>query len=825
MITVHYHRFDNDYEDVSLWTWDQADERHPDEQELFPDGFDEFGPRFHLDPGLYGAGGGAKAIGLVPRLRRSWEYKDGGDRIWTPPLGGEIWILSGDPNVYRDRPDVAPRVEYAWLREQKVVTARLSHGMTLGELVPGAFEIKSPHGDVYTVEAVRALDPDDGRAHLIELILADKPVENGELLLLVEGYRPSAIERRRANGDLDKRYRGVSFGAICSPEKTVFRVYSPTAHGVHVVLYDNPSGPGGRMRLQLESRGDGVWEHELEGDHHGRHYMLYVEAVGASANREVVDVYTRCATGRGGRGKIVDPHRLDPTGFRPLHRPQTIRRPTDAIIYEMHVRDFTIHESSGVPAEKRGKYLGVAEAGTRLPGADVYTGIDHLKELGVTHVQLLPVQDFEREKDKYNWGYMTVNFFSPEGWYASDPESDSRVREMKALVKALHDAGIRVVMDVVYNHTGHSSAFESIAPGYYHRLREDGTFWNGSGTGNEFRSEAPMARKFIVDCCRYWMDEYGVDGFRFDLMGLIDLDTMKAVRDELQYHNPTILVYGEPWAAVSPEDAGIGHPTSKEAIAGTGIGGFNDHFRNALKGDPEGSGKGYIQGGSDRDSIKPGIEGAIHDWSAEPSEAIQYADCHDNLCLYDKIKETCPNASRASRIKIQALALGILAISQGVMFVHGGSEFARTKKGHPNTYDQPDEYNQFDWTRKKAYHELFVYTREMIALRREHAVFRLGSRVEIEKRLAFHDGLCPTNRSIALTIDGLGLEDEEWTTALVLINPHGKDREFKLPEGTWDVYTQGMIASRKKLFSAREKVIVPAHGLTVAAKQVAKPAG
>ncbi|MCC5875201.1 MAG: type I pullulanase, partial [Candidatus Sumerlaeia bacterium] len=517
--------------------------------------------------------------------------------------------------------------------------------------------------------------------------------------------------------------------------------------------------------------------------------------------------------------RIIDLRRTDPPGFREHKRPPFSGRPTDAVVWEFHVRDFTIDPSSGVADEKRGKYLGAAMRGTVSPDSRLKTCIDHLVELGVTHVQVLPLQDFDNKEHEefYDWGYMPVNFSSPEGWYASNPRDELRIRELKEMVMAFHEAGIRVILDVVYNHTAAAAGFERMVPGYYHRRHRDGSYWNGSGCGNEIRSEAPMARRFIVENCRYWAEEFGMDGFRFDLMGLVDFETMCAVRDEIHKFDPTLLVYGEPWAATGPDGTGIERITDKWTVAGSGIGAFNDHFRNALKGPPDGDEPGFIQAGTHRDAVIGGIMGGIHDWAHSPADAVQYATCHDNLTLWDKIDICTPQASAEEKIKMQMLAIGILAVSQGMMFLHGGMEFGRSKFGHHNSYNAPDRVNRIDWRRKALFPKLYDYTRGMIRLRLAHPVFRLADREEVERRLVLHQDLCPSGPCIAFSLDGSDLEGETWSRALVLINGAAWDRTFKLPDGTWSVYTYAIAAGNSRLGSLSDSVAVPARGMVVLA--------
>ncbi|MBX7244761.1 MAG: type I pullulanase, partial [Candidatus Sumerlaeaceae bacterium] len=510
-----------------------------------------------------------------------------------------------------------------------------------------------------------------------------------------------------------------------------------------------------------------------------------------------------------------------PVGFRPIKRPTFGTALPDAVIYQLHVRDFTIDKNSGVSEKNRGKFLGLTETGTRLPGdPKVKTGLDHLRELGVTHVQLQPIQDFDNDEDHptYNWGYMTAFFNSPEGWFASDHRGAARIAEFKKLVQALHDAGIGVIMDVVYNHTGTQNTLEFIAPGYYLRMRDDGSFWNGSGTGNEVRSEAPMARQFIVDSLKFWAEEYGVDGFRLDLMGLIDLDTLKEAKVSLEKINPNILFYGEPWAATGPDGSGAARLTYKDVIKGTGIAAFNDHFRDAIKGSPDGKDAGYVVNGDRRDALVKGIAGSIDDWTASPVEAINYASVHDNLDLWDKLKVSAPGTSDEDRAKMVMLAGGILAVSQGAPLFHCGVDFCRDKKGNNNSYNAGDEVNQIDWSRKKTYGNVNAFFQGAIAIRRAHPVFRMKTAEDVRKRLKFVNTDLPDPKAVVFTLDAAGLDNEPWNKVAVFINPTASPLKFKLPfEGEGAIQMQNGKASTVPLGRATGTVEAGPHSMTLVA--------
>ncbi|MEO8377357.1 MAG: type I pullulanase, partial [Candidatus Sumerlaeota bacterium] len=608
-------------------------------------------------------------------------------------------------------------------------------------------------------------------------------------------------------------------GAIYTKEHTTFRAFSPLADSISVLLFDAVTGTSGRTELPMQPAGKGVWEIEKAGDFEGKFYRLKVHTP-QLGDQEINDPYATNTTGNDGNARITDLRAQDPGEFRPIKRPFS-KTQASAIIYQLHIRDFTISESSGVGAAKRGKFEGFVQPGTTLPGKpDIKTAIDHLKELGVTHVQLQPLEDFDNNESnpEYSWGYMTAFFDSPDGTFASDIRTAARVKEFKMMVKALKDANIAVVMDVVYNHTGEQNTFERLAPGYYHRMRDDGSFWNGSGTGNEFKSESPMGRKFIIDSCKFWVEEYGVDGFRFDLMGLIDKETMTQLRAELTKINPSILLYGEPWAATGPEGTGLGRIMYKDQVRGSGLAAFNDNFRDALKGSTEGDDGGYVQNGSRRDAVIKGIAGSVDDWASSPNEVVNYVSVHDNLDLWDKLEVSTGGAPEAERIKMVELAGAILATSQGSMLLHGGTDFCRYKQGNKNSYNAGDEINGIDWSRKDTYHAVNRYYQGLIALRRAHPVFTLGSAEEIHKRLKFETA--PSQNAIAFTINGEGLKDELWKKACVFINPDPSPVKFTVRGGgVWKVFVHGGKATLSPIIEGESAdITVDGRSLTVIAQ-------
>lgn len=601
-------------------------------------------------------------------------------------------------------------------------------------------------------------------------------------------------------------YDGSDLGAEWSKTRTKFRVWAPLADEVHLVFYRD--GLGGRPAgLWPMARAEqGTWVREVEGEWHGVYYTYRVRH--GATTHEVVDPYAKAVGANGLRGMVVNLAKTNPSGWSRDRKPP-FRRPTDAIIYELHVRDATIHPSAG--AKYPGKFLGLTERG--LPyGA----GLDHLREMGVTHVHLLPVFDFasvdetKPNKRHYNWGYDPLNYNAPEGSYSADPfDGALRIREFKQLVLALHRAGIRVVMDVVYNHTYHGaeSHFHRLVPGYYHRQNAEGGFSNGSGCGNEIASDRSMVRKMIVDSVVYWAREYHIDGFRFDLMGLHDLETMRAIREALDKVDPSILIYGEGWTG---GDSPL--PWKKRAMktnirALDRVAAFSDNIRDAIKGPVMEHGKGgFVQGVPGlEEAIKAGVVAQVRHsqvayphgdawhgpWAEEPWRCVTYDSCHDNHTLWDKLALTAPDAPPALRLRMNKLAAAIVLTSQGIAFLHAGEEFARTKKGVENSYNKPDSINALDWRRKQRFADLVGYYRGLIALRKATPEFRMASADEIRERLTFLPG-APAG-VVAFLIAG------NKRHVVVVYNANRHAVTINMPVAKWSIVVDGNRAGTRPL--------------------------
>jgi len=598
----------------------------------------------------------------------------------------------------------------------------------------------------------------------------------------------------------------VHLGTLYSPRQTTFRVFAPTAAQVRLVLADAVDSGVGLAEFELTPVGRGIHETSVDGDLVGKYYAYKLSGVGFDSRREITDIYATCTQNRGVRSLIVNLKRTDPPGFRQqkYQRPES---PADAVIYEMHVRDFSI--AAGSEIKQKGRYLGLTESGTHLPGEPtICTGIDHLAELGVTHVQLMPIQDFDNDETsaRYNWGYMPMHFNSPDGWYASEVQGPVRIRELKQAIQAFHERRIGVILDVVYNHTASRAGFEQWIPGYYFRKTLTGQFANGSGCGNEFRSESPMARKFILDSLKFWVSEYRVDGFRFDMMGLIDLTTMKQIRDELAQVHPGILIYGEPWA-VGPTP--LRPITDARHTRGTGIGAFNGPFRSAIRGDHDGGKCGFIQKGDRADGVAKGLIGGIDDWTVDPTDSINYFEGHDNLTVWDKLIQSVPDETEDVRRRMMRFAALILLSSQGTILLHAGQEFCRTKFGNRNSYNAPDEINRVDWTLKKRYADVWAYHRGMIALRIAHPLLRLRTRSEVQERATVEADV--NDRFLVYRLNGSGLGGETTHEMLVLLNGDSAPVPYALPEGRWDIHADADRAEVEPLRRAVSHVTIPAH--------------
>lgn len=621
-------------------------------------------------------------------------------------------------------------------------------------------------------------------------------------------------------------YTGNDLGAVYSPKMTRFKVWAPEAESVKLNLYKQGEGDNLIEQHIMKKSANGTYVFEKQGDCNGIYYTYTV--VNHGEEQEAVDPYTKAAGVNGQRGMVINLAKTNPQGFEldGYRNPEHI---TDAIIYEGSVRDFTMDESSGV--FHNGKFLGLTEANTTNHFGEA-TALDYISGLGVTHVQILPAFDFEtvdekNQKAQYNWGYDPDNYNVPEGSYAVSPYDGAvRIQEMKQMVLALHSRGIGVIMDVVFNHTYRrdDSNLQKIVPGYYYRSDETG-YTNGSGCGNEVASDRPMVQKLIVDSLIYWAKEYHIDGFRFDLMGVLDIDTMNVIAERLKEIRSDIYLYGEGWNGGPSSLAEEKCAFKASAKKMPGIGMFNDDIRDTIKGSVfYDDHLGFVNGGTHlENALRYGITGAVahpqvdydaygsKPWAKEPGQSINYVSCHDNYTLWDKLSVSCPEASEEKKKAMNRLCAAIVFTSQGVPFIQAGEEFLRSKplpekKGFAeNSYNMPDTVNSIKWDNIHEYPDMIAYYKGLMALRKAHPVFRMQSEAEMTQNLCFLSDT-PEN-VVAYLLKGKGADDTP-ENILVIFNGNDEEILYNLPEGKWKILVDDKTAGADGKKNISEKADV-----------------
>ena len=610
-----------------------------------------------------------------------------------------------------------------------------------------------------------------------------------------------------------------------SPKATTFQlITSPDVKKVNVLLSDNDSDdPTQQLVKQMKRVGAGKWKLTVKSDLKGKYYLFSVYNQAQPDNSP--GVFAKAVGVNGKRGAIVDLNETDPEGWADDVRP-ALKNPCDLVIYEMHHRDFSMDISSGI--EHKGKFLALTE-----PKA-----IDYLTRLGINAIHILPSFDYasvdESRPDvpQFNWGYDPLNYNVPEGSYSTDArDPKARIREFKQMVQALHKAGIRVILDVVYNHTFDiaGSNFQKTYPDYFFRKTAEGKYSDGSGCGNETASEKPLMREFMKESVEYWVKEYHIDGFRFDLMGIHDIETMNAIRAAVDQIDPSIYIYGEGWSAGS-----CAYPEAKLAMKANtkqlnGIGAFCDDMRDALRGPFSDDHKGGFLVGvpGQEESIKFGIVGAIDHpqiditmvnyskaaWTNEPSQMVAYVSCHDDMCLTDRLRATVPYITDDELIRLDLLAQTAVLTSQGVPFILSGEEMLRDKKGVHNSYRSPDSINRFDWNNLKRYPQVFDYYSGLISLRKQHPAFRMGSADEVRKHLVFLDA--PAGVVAYQLKDNAG--GDSWKNIIVILNSQKTPQTVNVPEGSYTmVVANGKVnAGGIGLVSGKTVTVAPQSALIV----------
>lgn len=841
VVKLHYYRFDNKYDNWDVWAWKDNGAAYSFEK-------DEFGVVATINIGSLKKD---ENIGFIVRKsdwsdREQSNLNDGNRTVSKTCINADgqvdVYVVQGEKGDFFtiDEAELAkePKIFSAKIDTLKTVSFKTSFEVTDTSTI----QIIDKDGQVLEIEDV-TMSSDNKNG--VVTVKENMDFANNSYTLKVVGPTGNYIEgsvtlgKIFASDDFADMYTyDGELGALYKKDSTKFVVWAPTAKDVKLALYGTK---GSKLENTAEKVIDmiagenGTWYYEESGDLNGVYYNYIVDGT------EATDPYAKAVGVNGQRGMVINLDETDPTGWEVEYRPE-LEDATDAVIYEMHIRDFTIGDDSGVSLEYKGKFKGVWQSGTTIPNTDIKTGIDHLKELGVNTVQLIPVFDHKSIDEtnlstpQFNWGYDPQNYNAVEGSYSTDPYNASiRITEFKELIQALHSAGIRVTMDVVYNHTGltETSNLNQIVPNYYYRQTESGAFSNGSGCGNELASERAMVRKFIVDSVVYWAKEFHLDGFRFDLMALHDAETMRQVRLALDNINPKITIIGEGWtggdSTLSSDEQSLKANMGKN-FGDMQIAAFNDDIRDGIKGHVfTDTAPAFVNGGQGfEETIKFGIVASTPNdqidtskvannseaWAAQPYQTVNYASAHDNLTLHDKLKTTNPDASEEEIVAMNKISAAIVLTSQGIPFMLSGEEFARTKVNedgsfNENSYNASDAVNEIGWTRKAEYSDLFNYYKGLIQLREKHKAFRMNSTEEIQENLKFLD--VEDSNVVAYTLNGSAVNDY-WNNIAVMFNSNKEAVDVNIPEGEWVVVVNGEKAGVEALAEVSgSKVTVPAQ--------------
>ena len=806
-VKIHYHRFDGNYEGWNLWLW--GDGKDGAAYEF--NGTDDFGAVCETTiSGLKGS----TQLGFIVRYKE-WERKDVDmDRFVDISDGTiEIYLAEGDSAIYteKEKVDLSAKITGATLNRANLIDFSVNIAKDFAKLTDFSdFKVVDNEGKEHEVKKVSSTDT-SGPSLNGYLVTTEDLDLSKSYTLQIKGYRDLGVtlgDVLSSSSFADMyTYEGDDLGVTYKKEASTFKVWAPTASNVELNLYKEGNGDN-KISTTPMTRGDkGVWSLEVKEDLNGVYYTYSVTVAGK--NNEAVDLYARSTGVNGERGLVFDLEATNPEGWEKDKRPE-LKSAADSIIYELHVRDLSSDASSGI--KNVGKFLGVAEIGTKNSDGKS-TGLDHIKELGATHIHFLPIFDYgsvdetKLDEEQFNWGYDPMNYNVPEGSYSTDPyHGEVRVNELKQMVQTLHKNNLRVVMDVVYNHTysADNSNFTKTVPNYYYRF-SNGKYSNGSGCGNETASERSMVRKYIVDSVVYWAKEYHIDGFRFDLMGIHDIETMNAVKKALKEVDPSIIVYGEGWSA---GDCGIDESlraVKANISAVEGVAAFSDDIRDGIKGSVfDSSDRGFVTGKEGmEETIKFGVVGSVKhsqvktpqalSWASAPTQTITYESAHDNLALWDKIASSNPNDREEDRLKMNLLGGAIIYTSQGIPFMQAGEEILRSKVREDGTFDEnsyksSDAVNSLKWYTKTTNETAFLYYKGLIALRKQHSAFRMETREQVEKNIKFIEDV--DKNVVAYTLGNEG-NNESAKQICVIYNANKENTTVKIPKGTWKVYVKG----------------------------------
>lgn len=829
-LNVHYYREDGNYQDSEAMGFKK--ENAPGSYPYVET--DDFGVVYHIGlagedkEGQYGlnlyVNGKADAS-----VSRQIDLSKAVDNVL------DVYVVEGKSQVWyeKDQVNYDPAILTADFSEDttKQIDISLSKPIdTREEATVSKFKVTDESGKEYGV--LKLWNETPGEVTTTKVILQEELSLSHTYTLSYEGYIacPVAISKAFSAPAFEEEfsYDGDDLGAVYTSKQTSFKVWAPTAEKVVINFYEKGEGDCLIESVDMTKQEKGIWSYEKSGDANGIYYTYSVTVDGST--KEAVDPYAKAVGVNGNRGMVVDLDSTDPKGFDKDVRPE-FDKMTDAIIYELHIRDLSSDSSSGI--EHTGKFLGLTETGT-TNSEGLATGLDHMKDLGITHVHLLPSFDYatvdesDLDREQFNWGYDPKNYNVPEGSYATDPYDGAvRVKEYKEMVQALHENGIRVVMDVVYNHTFNTeeSNFQKIVPDYYYRKNKE-LYSNASGCGNETASERAMMRKFMVDSVVYWAKEYHVDGFRFDLMGIHDIDTMNAIRAALDEVDPSILIYGEGWTSGDSTLPETKRALKKNISLMEGIAAFSDDIRDGIKGNVfDALDKGFVNGGENMaNAIKYSVTGATENsqvdydsyeksngaWAGAPTQTINYVSCHDNLTIWDKLAISNPEDSVEDRVKMNKLASAIVFTSQGIPFIQAGEELLRSKELEDgtfseNSYNLPDSVNAIKWDSKGEHMDVYEYYKGLIALRKAHPALRMTTTKEVQDNLNFIE--TKDESLVAYTIDN-SPNKETAESILVAYNAAKEEKVLSLPQGNWEVYVTGEKAGTESITTVKDEVTV-----------------
>lgn len=800
-LRLHYHREDGDYDGWDAWLWEEGKDggAYDFEEE---DG--EMVATKELTPGT-------TSVGFIIRTK-DWAKDVDEDQFIdiSEMVSGAVDIyvesgVEGYTKEYGEDAVVGTKVKKARYDGEGSVEVTMT-GEIEGD-TDSAFSVKGLEGTV-AIDSVEA-----GKDNTYQVKLAEPLEDAKSYTIIFEGNEYKIIMPNIYSTDAFEEkytYTGDDLGATWTKEKTTFRVWAPTADAVKVNLYESgtPDTDDLVEQITMEQDVNGTWVASKEGDLNGVYYTYLVTVNGAE--NEACDPYARTTGVNGKRAMVIDLSSTNPEGWDEDTDPHAGNNITDDVIYELHIRDLAMDENSGI--KNAGKFLGLTETGTTTPNGTP-TGIDHIKDLGITHIHLLPVYDYASvdetalDEPQFNWGYDPENYNVPEGSYSTDPyHGEVRVKEMKQMVKSLHDNDLSVIMDVVYNHVYNAGSFNFnlIVPDYFSRVDENGTYSNGSGCGNDTASERSMVRKYIVDSVCYWADEYHIDGFRFDLVGLLDTDTINEIVEEVHKDHPNVIFYGEGWELDTTTTKDCTLATQKNSEETPDFAYFSDTIRDLLKGHVfDTSTIGYVSGETgDEEEVEKCFMGAS-DWCKSPTQTINYISCHDNMTLIDRITRSTTGASKEDRVKMNNLAAAIYLTAEGTPLMQAGEEFLRTKKNasggfEENSYASSDSVNSLKWANleEEEYQNVYQYYKGLIAFRKDHPVLRLTDAKDVAAHVTPVEGL--DANVTAFDITG-GVNGETADNMYVIFNPNQEETKVTLPDGTWSVYINGEKAGTESL--------------------------